>query len=293
MNLNNYCEQLKAAGSKVVLGSNRTLWVSHERYSMLRQPAFALHPPSRDEIRDVFKRSHAAVSTFIGEPYGACVANSSLYLCTDKEYSLSKLGKGARYDISRGLNEFEIRFMDRPEVLTLGEQAYSDTFQRVGLSSNKRDPFKLRFRQPVSETCYLGALKGGRLAAFLLITEVDNWVAIGGYSANEFLPLRPNNALVYYTLHHYLVERKLSVVSYGLSSLQSVSKAEGLHQFKLKMGFSSIPVHRTIALNPLIRPVVNRVSWKVINGLLKLSPRHPMLKKAEGALRVALQEPSS
>ena len=293
MTLNEYCEQLKAAGSKVVVGSDKTLWVSHEHFSMLRQPAFALHVPSSEEIRDVFKRSHAAALTFIGEPSGARVANSSLYLCTDNEYSLSKLGKGARYDTSRGLNEFNIRFMDRCEVMGLGEQAYSDTFARVGLSSNKRDPFEVRFRQPVSETCYLGALKGDRLAAFFLVTEVDNWVAIGGYSANEFLPLRPNNALVYYALHHYLVEKKYSVVSYGLSSLQAVSRAEGLHQFKLKMGFNSIPVHRTIALNPLIRPVVNRLSWKVINGLLKLSPRHPMLKKAEGALRVALQEQNS
>jgi len=289
MNLNDYCEQLKAGGSKVVVGSEQTLWVSHERFSMLRQPAFALHRPSREEMRDVFKRSHAAALTFITEPSETRAINSSLYLCTDKEYSLRKLGKGARYDTSRGLNEFEIRFMDHYEIRSLGEQAYRETFARVGLSANKRDPFEVRFRQPVSETCYLGALKGDRLAAFLLITEVDDWVAIAGYSANEFLPLRPNNALVYYALQHYIVERKFRVVSYGLSSLQAVSRAEGLHQFKLKMGFECIPVHRAITFNPLVRPVINRASWKLLNGLLKLSPRNPMLKKAEGALRVALE----
>ena len=132
-------------------------------------------------------------------------------------------------------------------------------------------------------------MRGNQLAAFLVVTEVDDWVSIGGYSANEFLPLRPNNGVIYYAVHHYLVEREFRVVDYGLSSIQADSKAAGLHNFKLKMGFESVPVHRAFVVNPLLRPFANSVSWRLVNRMLKFSPQHPMLKKAEGALRMAIQ----
>lgn len=289
MNLNSYFDQLKAAGLKVVAGSKNTLWRSHERFSMLRQPTCALHLPSREEIRSVFRESHAAMLSFAVKPSDRYIANSCLYLCTEPDYSLEKLGKGARYDTRRGLNEFEIRSLDQSEVLRLGKQAYSDTLTRTGLAIDHREMFELAFGRPRGDTHYLGAIKGMRLAAFLCITEVDRWVSIGGYSASEFLPLRPNNALIFHCVHHYLVEKKCRVVDYGLRSIQAVSNAEGLHKFKLKMGFESLPVHRAFVVNPLLKPLVNRFSWTLVNSMLKLSPNHPMLKKAEGALKGALQ----
>ena len=289
MNIHEYCDRLKEAGFKAIPGCENTLWISHERFSMLRQPTLASDAPSREEIKRVFKQSRAAMLSFITSPSDALVANSFLYLCEDPEYSVEKLGRGARYDTRRGLSEFNIRFLDQSEVLRLGRQAYYDTLARTGLSADHRETFEAGFGRPRSDRLYLGALKGDRLAAFLLVTEVDDWVSIGGYSANEFLPLRPNNGLIYYAVHHYLVEKKFRVVNYGLSSVQAVSNAEGLNRFKLKMGFELVPVHRAFVFNPLLRPFVNRASWKLVSGMIKLSPRHPLLKKAEGALRMALQ----
>lgn len=289
MNFNEYCEQLRVGGFKVLLGSQNTLWVSHERFSMLRQPTFAFHVPSGEETNNVFRQSRAAVLSFVVKPSEAWVANGCHYLCADPEYSLEKLGRGARYDTRRGLSEFEIRFLHQPEVIRLGERAYSDTLTRTGLSAAHREPFEVAFSRPRPDRRYLGAMRGSQLAAFLMVTEVDDWVSIGGYSANEFLPLRPNNGLIYYVLHHYLIERKFRVVDYGLSSIQADSKAEGLHKFKLKMGFEPVAVHRAFVVTPLLRPLINRVSWRLVNGMLKLSPQHPLLKKAEGALRMVMQ----
>jgi hypothetical protein len=288
MNLIAYCEHLRAGGLKVVVGSENTLWRSHEHLSMLRQPTCALHMPSREEMSNVFRESYAAMLSFTLKSSEGCDANSCLYLCMDPEYSLEKLGKGARYDVRHGLAEFEITFLDQSDVLRLGKAAYCDTLARIGLSVEHREAFEVAFSHPRADTLYLGALRKGQLAAFLLITHVDDWVSIGGYSASKFLPLRPNNALIFFATHHYLVERKLRVVDYGLSSIQAVSNADGLHKFKLKMGFESVPVHRAFIFNPLLRPFINRASWTMVNGLLKLSPHHPILKKAEGALRIAL-----
>jgi hypothetical protein len=289
MNLPEYFDQLKSAGLKAVAGSQNTLWRSHEGFSMLRQPSCALHVPSREEIRSVFRRSRAAMLTFAVNPSEAWGANGQLYLCTDPGYSLEKLKKNARYDVRLGLSEFDIRFLEQSEILKLGKQAYCDTLVRTGLSVEHRRSFESAFSGPRQDTKYLGAMKGNRLAAFLLVTEVEDWVSIGGYSAGEFLPLCPNNALVFYAARHYLAERKFRVVDYGLSSIQAVSSAEGLHKFKTKMGFDSIPVHRAFVVNPLLRPFVNRFSWTLVNRMLKLSPNHPVLKKAEGALKGALQ----
>jgi hypothetical protein len=55
------------------------------------------------------------------------------------------------------------------------------------------------------------------------------------------------------------------------------------------MGFEALPVHRAFVVNPLLRPLVNRASWYLTKGLLRISPQHALLKKAEGALRLALE----
>lgn len=288
MNIKDYSEQLRNSGHKVVSGSENTLWLSHERFSMLRQPTFASHIPPAEEISGVFRKSRAAILSFVVSPSSKHAANSCLYLCSDPEYCLEKLGRGARYDTNRGLKEFDIRPLDLAEILRLGGQAYYDTLVRTGLSVQHRECFEDAFRRPRSERFYMGAMKGDRLAAFLVLRAVDDWVSIGGYSANEFLPLRPNNALVYHVAHDYLVKKKFRVVDYGLSSIQAVSHAEGLNAFKVKMGFQSTPVHRAFVLNPLLRPFANRFSWGLVNRMLRFSPEHPLLKKAEGALRLTL-----
>ncbi|MGO9125729.1 MAG: hypothetical protein ACLP6G_12685 [Terriglobales bacterium] len=290
MNLSEYAESLKSSGYRVLDGSGATIWVSHGRFAMQRQPVFALHVPTRDETREVFKRSRVPLLSFVVSPTDQWPANSCLYLCRDREYSLEKLGKGPRYDVRRGLSEFEITFLEPAELLQSGAQAYCDTLARTRLSGGTPEGFKALFSHPRRDRKYLGALRGDRLAAFLMITEVDGWISIGGYSANEFLPLRPNNGLVFYAVRHYLVERKFRVVSYGLSSIQAVSNEAGLEKFKLKMGFESIPVHRAFVVHPLLRPFVNRGSWGLAKAMLRLSPQSMMLKKAEGALRMAMRE---
>jgi hypothetical protein len=287
MNINGYAESLKSSGYKVMGGSGNAIWVSHGRFAMQRQPVFARHLPTRDEIRHVFKRSHVPLLSFVVSPTNQWRANSCLFLCQDPEYSLEKLAKGPRYDVRRGLSEFEIRFLEPAELLQSGAQAYCDTHARTQLSGGTPERFRALFGHPRTDRKYLGALRGDRLAAFLMITEVEDWISVGGYSATEFLPLRPNNALIYYAVQHYLVEKKFRVASYGLSSIQAVSNDVGLERFKLKMGFESTQVHRAFVVHPMLRPFVNRISWGLANAMLRLSPQNMMLKKAEGALRMA------
>jgi hypothetical protein len=307
MNINEYSEHLRIAGKKVLAGSEETLWVSPRPFVMQRRPYFALHLPSSEEIQAVFSESHAAFLSFTtsspefsnlltskpapGVTWGV---PSSLYICSDPEYSQEKLSQSARSHIRRSLNEFEIRFVAPAEVLNLGRKAYCDTRARFGLSPGTPQAFEATFCPAQSFRRYLGAFKDQQLAAFLVITEVDDWASIGsGYAVTELLSLRPNNGLLFRVLQHYLVEKKYRLVDHGLSNFPFSAKMETLHRFKEKMGFKAHPVHRGFVMDSLLRPLVNRLSWRLANGLQKLSPRNPWFERMELVLRMALRTESS
>lgn len=285
MNLNEFCDALQGTGIKALRGDGDTAWVTHERFSMLRLPASNLTSPRYEEISRVFKKSRSVMLGYATHQSTTRPTNAVLYVCSDPYYSLEKLERPAQ--ITRGLREFEIKFIDHNAVQRLGQQAYCNTLARTG-SSLGQNTFEKAFGKPRSDRRYVGAIKDGRLAAFLQLTKVDDWASIGGYSADEFLPLRPNNALVFYAVRHCFEHEQVRVVDYGFSSLQTASKADGLHRFKLKMGFEAIPVHRVFVVHPLLRPFVNRLSSAVLRQVLKLSSQNRVLQKAEGALRLTL-----
>jgi hypothetical protein len=215
-------------------------------------------------------------------------SRSYLYICRDAEYSQKKLCQSARSHIRRSLGAFEFRFVSQAELLKLGFQAYRDKNARFGVSRSTPESFEAEFRRHEPLSRYVGALKDGHLAAFLVVTEVEDWASIEpSYSVDEVLPLRPNNGLFYYALYHYLVEKKLRLVNDGMTNFPITPKVETLHRFKVKMGFEACKVHRAFIINPLLRPLVNRVSWRLANSLTMLFPRNSTLRKAEFALGVA------
>jgi hypothetical protein len=289
MDIRQYEQHLKDFGRKVLQGSERSLWVSHSRYAMERHPVMALHRPEPIELREVFKRSWVCVLSYVIQASDETPANCCLYLCQKRDYKLEDLGPKARNHIRRGLKEFEIRFMDHAEFVSKGAQAYCDTIKRNGYSGLTAQDFSSGYRIPQPWRKFVGAFKDGCLGGFLLITELDDYVSFENYSADQFRTMGVNNGLNYFALWHYLHEQRFRMVTYGLSSLQTVTRAEGLHQFKLSMGFEAFPVHRVLAVNPALRPFVNRTSWRVAKGVAKLSKNHPILRKAEGAIRMVLE----
>jgi hypothetical protein len=295
MTISEYAEGLKAANLKVVSGSENTVWSSSGAWLMHRRPHFSLNLPSREELRAVFKTSRAPILSFAVDPSEeaqilrperapgpAWLTPSYLYVCKAGEYAMDKLGQSARSHIRRSLGEFSFEFISQAEVLRLGIAAYAETRVRFGLPKHTRSDFEAAFRrfEPVSR--YVAALKQGRLAAFMVLTEVDDWVTIRpGFSADEFLPLRPNNGLLHYLLHHYLTEENFRYVDHGLRNCAVTPKVETLHKFKIKMGFSARPVTRVFVVNPLLRPFINRASWRLANRIVTAAPRNPLLEKLE------------
>lgn len=164
---------------------------------------------------------------------------------------------------TRKLGTFDLSRVTRDELLVHGMQAFCDTRRRVGLSDGTPEEFYWRFTLWVKcpGHVFVGVRKNRKLATFLSITEVDDWVEIEGcFSMNKFLNLSPNDTLMFAALSHYLVQKKVRLVSYGLSSIQEESKGKGLHFYKVKVGIKAVSVHRVFVFNPLLRPFANRIT---------------------------------
>ena len=295
ISLKEYAADLARSGVQVLPGAAGTFWTRHESGAMVRRPTFHVGPPAPGELREVLWRGRAAVASYLVEPDEDHPANAWLYLCTDHDYALEKLSGKMRRETRRGLEEFTIAPLTSEQLLAHGAQAYCDTRRRNRLSDGTPEEFQRLFSDEAKlpEIVYLGAWKDNQLAAFLTITEVDDWVELGSYSMDTLRQYRPNNALFYSTFFHYLVERKCRLVCGGLSSIQAVSNAAGLHIFKKKVGYEARPVHRAFVAHPLLRPFVNPLTLWGVNTVLRFRPGDRRLKKAGGVLACMLGDTSA
>jgi hypothetical protein len=288
-----YAAELTEHGTPTLRTSGGTFWVRYEAGTMMRLPTFSTEPVSKDEVREILWRGRTALATYLLPPDERHPANAWLYICSDPAYSPDKLAKYARRDIRRGFRDLRIAPLSADELLSHGLQAFCDTRRRAGLSDGSPQEFRRRFifRASCGGHAFLGAWRDGELAAFLSITEVDDWAEIeGSFSMDGFLKLMPNDALASAALSYYLTEQTCRLVSYGLSSIQAKSNGAGLHVFKTKVGFEAKPVHRVFEVHPLLQPFVNAATLWTVKKALCLVPRDRRLKKAEGILACMLGE---
>lgn len=282
-----YAGELKRAGTRVFTWGEETFWAGYEFGGVMRIPSFHVGPPASGEVSQVLREARLAVATYLLDPDESHPGNCWLYVCSDAAYGLEKLSPAMRRNVRRGLKELEIRPVTFEQLLSYGAEAFCDTRRRVGLNDGTPKSFRERFhhRARCKGHVFLGAWKGERLAAFLSIAEVDDWVEIEGcFSCNSLLSLRPNDTLFFSALSHYLTERQCRIVSYGVSSIQEESNLETLHVFKTKVGFEPRWVHRVFELHPFLRPIQSKMTFRLAKLLLRLSPGNRLLKKVVGVL---------
>jgi hypothetical protein len=292
LSITEYAKELARGGRRVITGSAGAFWASYEGSAMMRVPTFHLVPPSADEVGRALWGGRAAVASYIVKPAQGHPVNAWSYVCKDSSYDLAKLQPPTRRNVRRGLRELEIYPISSRQLIEHGAQAYCDTRRRVGLDDGRPEVFQRRFTARANSQAhiFLGAWKGSKLAAFLSITQVEDWAEIEGcFSMTDLLNLRPNDALLYRGLYHYLRERVCRLVSYGLSSIQPDSNEAGLHAFKTKLGFEAIPVHRAFVPSPVLRPFVNRLVLEGVNLALRVKPGQRQLGKMSGLLTAMLE----
>ena len=281
-----YAYQLERSGHSVAVDNSGTYWRRADGGALVRMPTMELSEPSPNEVNRILWTRRAPVVSYIAEPDETHPADAFLYLCRDRSYSLEKVPKNARLCIRKAISALQFGWLNQESLLQHGFPAFRDTRVRNGLSDSSLEAFRLNYGRwfDIPANGALGAWKDGALVAFFTTTTVDDWADIGGQSTNAGLAFSPNNGLVHHLLTYFLTERGLRAVSYGLSSIQEHSSAEGLHQFKIRVGFEAIPVRRIFVVHPLLRPFANRFSLAMGHGALRLLPGNRLLKKGCGML---------
>jgi hypothetical protein len=285
-----YAASLAREAVGVLPGSANTWWVRHEGMSLVRRPVPCLDVPPAKEVRSVLWRAGVPVASYVCQPDEQHPQNAWLYVCHKDTYSMSKLGAPVRRHLKRALRELRFDLVSPETFLEHASVAYCDTRRRAGLADGTTVVFRQLFepflRNPAS--FIIGAWKENELAAFLTVVMVDDWAELGLFSADRYLPLRPNNGLIHVALETLLAGPHCRLVSYGLSSVQEASKAEGLHAFKTRVGFEARPAHRAFVFHPLLRAFANPITLCVLRGCARLHPRSRALNKASGLLATHL-----
>ena len=281
-----YLSFLQNLGNRVVSGDKNYLWVKYEGLSAIRFPEFNTIEPGREEIRRVFKKLKCILLSYIIIPNDENFVNSTLYNCSDNEYEISRLSKNARRDIRIGERNLRVGFVNWDDLLAGGLKAFKETRSRVSLSDGDEKSFRSRFTQFRSNPAHsaVAAWLGDEIIAFMSLIIVDDFVIIqGSFSTDDHRSLCPNNILANFVLSNFLNIRKFSTVCYGLSSIQENTQREGLHNYKVRIGFDAIPVQRIFLLHPRIAPFKGLLRL-ILRVLLFFLPHNRSIRKASGIL---------
>ena len=283
-----YYHSLLASGASPLPGTPGTFWERHESVSMTRFPGIVMPAPSAKELRSVFWQGPAAVAEYLAYPTPKHPANSMLYLMEREDLPL-QLSSEARRNIRKAERELTFEFVDKATLRAKGLKAYCENRQRNGLSDGTPEGFESHARSfdAVGHQT-IGAWREGELVAYMTLIVIDGIVMLAGFSSTEARVFRPNDGLIAAVVDYYLAGDRCHMLNYGLASLQAAGGAEGLHRFKLNVGFRAEPVCRRFVVHPALRPGVNTVTLRSAEKLSSVFPKSRPVRKAAGVLRLIL-----
>lgn len=285
MNPDNFAEFLARQGHHVIR-TETCYWYDAQPRFYFYYPYHRLITPSEDELKSLLWGVPSFGVRYF-TPMDHIGKESFMIVCEDKNYDFPSLDpKSARRETHKGLENFEIRQMDFKELATLGSSLDYDTLVRQGRATRGQEK---DFRLYCSAADGLdgfeawGAFKGNNLAAFMVTFQMeDHSTILQQGSATNYLPLYPNNALVYYVTKMKLASPEVNAVNYGPQSLDA---PESLDKFKHRMGFRKRPMKQVFVFNPVIKPFIGSLTHKCIKLLSLSMPKSDTFRKLEGTIR--------
>lgn len=281
---------LRVQGITATWGADGHCWVHFKRFGRLRYPTNDMCLLGDGARRDLLWRQRMPVLQY-HEPAGDLAPNASLYLCTDRGYSLASLSANNRSKVRRGLKRLEVRQVTVDEVLASGYDSYRDTRARHGSSMMSPAAFAANWQRQrrVTNREIWAASTGGEMAAFATVHRCGRWAAISATVSNRRHQRDyPNHALFFSMLEHLMGQPDVESVSYGLSSLRAETTRDSLDHFKASIGLEAVPVHRHVVVHPLLSPVVNRAGLAVARLAERRAPSTRIPRAARAAIEFSL-----
>ena len=268
-------------------------WIRFHKWAFMRYPPQVISKVEKAERQEIFRKAKSLVISYQYVPDSGESANALLYLCSDKDYNLSKLSVNNRSKVRRGLKRLDVRRTTAHEIGKSGYQGYFDTCARNGIAPISKRKFQEKWEKstefPSRELW--AAFVDDEIAAFGEVLICGKWAELlSTKSADKYLKDYPNHALFYSILYSVLHREGMESISYGLSSVQAGGKKASLHHFKLSVNFDAIPVVRRIELNPFLRPLFNKATIKCANLLGRLLPKSRHILAARGAFELLANE---
>ncbi len=289
MNPENFAEWLRRLGHRVVR-TESSYWFDVEPHVFQAFPYHWCISPSDEELRSLIKAERLLALRY-SAPLLAPVGCLSYHIVLDDPgYSLEKLDKRSRQNVRIGLKNCVVQSIPFEQFAEEGWVLESDTENR----QNRHSHFTRRsWRQRCMAAADLpgfevwGALSAGRLVASLFTFQMDDCCEmLSQQSLRSTLKQRVNNALTYIVSHEMMRRPGIRSIFYTLQSLDAPGSVD---EFKMRMGYRAIPVRQRVVIHQWLEPLVNPVSYRILEQIRRLLPRDYRLAKGSGMLRLFIQ----
>jgi len=213
---------------------------------------------------------------------------SGLYVCRNRAYDIRAVDTRQRSRVRRGLERCEIRPLDGDELISQGLRLNRDTMERQGR-------YDAEFGEPASwqrlvravveapAVSCVGAFVDGRLAAYMITCREDGWSHIlHQMSRADLLEHHPNHALTFRVTQQEMNNPETEAVCYGSVSLVPI---EGLHEYKLRLGYDLAPHASVLFPHPSLSGVLgNGLLLRAVQALQRLRPQDQRVARVTAVL---------
>jgi hypothetical protein len=271
-----------------VIKTQSCYWYNPSRFLFKTLPVHRLVEPSAAELAKVLMMG-PAIALRYPKPAGESGTQGGMYVCADRDYDFASLSPSARSHTRRGLARCTVTQLD---FKYLARHGYALT-EATNIRQTGKPPHTTRTdwerfcdrAAAVPGFEAWGAMVNSQLAAYIVAMLVEDCYYIYlQKSATELLRYYPNNALTFAVIKAKLANPEIAYISHGP---KAIAASDGLHYFKMSMGFQMQPFSEQVVFNPILKPAV---SWKgdmLVRSLTRRYPESLFWQRASKAINMA------
>jgi hypothetical protein len=285
-----YAEFSRLIGYQV-LETSHGIWIGPSHGFFTRVPLYETAPPTKDELRTLFRRRPTLGVNYAAEP-GTPGKVSCVYFIRHRNYDLMTLDSKGRWSVKKGMQNCQVRPMSFDELEGLAMPLNLETLARQGRDDPIFSDEELWARlcqagKRVEGVQAWGAFVGDELGAYLVLIQVGAVVnLLYSNSRTSLSKLHPVSALFFTVIRKMMRTPGVEAVYNGAEWLTAAN--EGLDRFKRRLGFEREPVVFVFKLRSVARHVLlNRGVRRVISGLGYWLPDNDHYQRVQMVLDIA------
>ena len=269
-----------------IIKSPSSWWYEVQPGILFALPYYKQITPNKDEIDDLIKTAHLSAIR-----YPTTLNNlgflSTVAINCNRDYDFAHLHPKARNQTKRGLENCQIMPIDFNQLQREGLQLNIETSIRQGRDSqNSSKDYWDKFCLTASQTKGIhawGSFYKNKLASFLVAVETENnWIEwIINHSSTSCRKYYSNNALAFVVGQHYLRERGVNGICYGLGSLE---ETDSLDHFKIRMGWTNLPIKQRLEYSLKYRIIAEITPIWALRVAKLLYPKNYFVRKASAMI---------